>query len=180
MSSTITIPSQDIVIEAKTAAAFTAAVVDIEALQVGTNVVNSTVAGGSSIVVSGATHNRKTILLDTAAGTAVTLPAATGAGYRWKFLTTTPTSAAGTVVITAGAATVFNGLLYGTRVDSGNAVLGFAANGSSNNVITLDHATKGGVSKGDWLEIEDIAAGIFSVKGQLSATGAAFATPFSG
>jgi hypothetical protein len=35
------------------------------------------------------------------------------------------------------------------------------------------------VSVGEWVELQDIAANTWFVRGMLSSTGAAFATPFS-
>ncbi len=76
------------------------------------------------------------------------------------------------------------GLINGSRIDSGNAVLGFAAVNSgtvatNSDTITLNRTTTGSVSPGEWVEIEDIAANTWEVSGMLSATGAAFATPFT-
>lgn len=135
------------------------------------------VAGGATITLTVAANNKQVIKLDTLAGTAVILPAATGAGGRFRFYV----SALATSVshkISAAGADVFIGILLGTRVDAGNAVLGFAA-AATDNTITLNRTTTGSVSKGEWVEVEDVAAGIWHVKGVLSATGAAFATPFS-
>jgi hypothetical protein len=35
------------------------------------------------------------------------------------------------------------------------------------------------VNVGEWIEVEDVATATWAVKGMLTATGAAFATPFS-
>jgi hypothetical protein len=76
------------------------------------------------------------------------------------------------------------GIINGSRVDSGNAVLGFAAANSgtvatNSDTITLNRTTTGSVSVGEWIDVEDVAANTWSVNGMLSATGAAFATPFT-
>ncbi len=73
---------------------------------------------------------------------------------------------------------VMEGLAFGSRIDSGNAVLGFATSATSD-TITLNRSTTGSVSIGEWVEIVDKATGVFHAKAFLTATGAAFATPFS-
>lgn len=136
------------------------------------------VAAGATKTLTVAANNKQTIKLDTAGGSAVTLPAATGSGARFKFLVTVLATSAAHVISAAAGADVMIGLLFGSRIDSGNAVLGFAAQ-STSNTITLNRTTTGSVSKGEWVSVEDVASGIWAVDGFLTATGAAFATPFS-
>lgn len=119
---------------------------------------------------------------DTAAGSIATLPAALGTGMRAFFYVSALATTNSHIVKTAPATDSFSGIVMGTRTDSGNAVLGFAAvvgSGSNSNTITLNRTTTGSVNKGEWIEVWDIASGIWQVRGMLSATGAAFATPFS-
>lgn len=140
-------------------------------------------AAGSTLTLD-ATHNRKIIKFDTLTGSVVTLPAASGSGLRYKFLVSVLATSNSHIVKVANAADFMVGIIMGTRVDLGNAVLGFAAANSgtvatNSDTITLNRTTTGSVSVGEWLELEDIAANTWSVMGMLSATGAAFATPFS-
>lgn len=136
-----------------------------------------TVAGGSSLTLTAATHHGKIILLDTAAGTTVTLPAATGSGARFRFVVSVLATSNSHKIQVVGNDTM-QGIILGSRVDSGNAVLGFAA-GATSDTITLNRTTTGSVSLGEWVEVVDIAADLWQVSGVLTATGAAFATPFS-
>lgn len=143
----------------------------------------STMEGAGATKTLGATDNGKVIQLDTAAGSVVTLPAASGSGARYRFYVKTLATSNSHIVYTAsangiGGSDVFEGLIPGSRIDSGDAVLGFAA-ASTSNTITLNRTTTGSVSLGEWLEVEDVATNVWQVKGFLSATGAAFATPFS-
>lgn len=138
----------------------------------------SVTAGGSTLALSNATHGGKTVKLDTLAGTTVTLPQATGSGNKFKFVVSVLATSNNHIVKVGNATDVMVGLAFGTRVDSGNAVLGFATSATSD-TITLNRTTTGSVSLGEWIEVVDMAAGVFSVKAFLSATGAAFATPFS-
>lgn len=136
------------------------------------------VAGGAALTLTRESHGGKTILWDTAAGTTITLPAALGTGAVFRCLVSVLATSNSHIVKVANATDVFRGLILGSRVDSGNAVLGFATAADSD-TITLNRTTTGSVSLGEWVEIEDFAAGFFLVRGVLSATGAAFATPFS-
>lgn len=139
--------------------------------------------GASGFLAAGATRslgpldNDKTTRLDTLAGSIVTLPA-TKAGLRYRFVVTLLATSNSHIVKVANAVDVMRGIVLGSRIDSGNAVLGFAAAVDSD-TVTLNRTTTGSVSLGEWLEFECTAAGIWHVKGVLSATGAAFATPFS-
>lgn len=135
-------------------------------------------AAGATKVLTAATMNGKVVKLDTAGGSVVTLPAAKGSGAKCRFLVTVLATSASHKVQVANSSDTMIGLIEGTRVDSGNAVLGFAAQAASD-TITLNRSTTGSVSLGEWIEVEDVATNLWAVKGVLSATGAAFATPFS-
>lgn len=135
------------------------------------------VAAGATKTLTVAANNKQVIKLDTLAGSAVTLPAATGSGARFRFLVTVLATSNNHVVSAVGS-DVMIGMLFGARIDSGNAVLGFAAQ-STSNTITLNRTTTGSVTLGEWFDVEDVAAAKWEVQGFLTATGAAFATPFS-
>lgn len=135
-------------------------------------------AAGSTRSLNGLDDNGKVIKLDTLTGSVVTLPAALGRGVRYRFLVTLLATSNSHIVKVANATDVMIGLMKGARIDSGNAVLGFAT-ASTSDTITLNRTTTGSVSLGEWFDLEDILAGFWSVRGMLSATGAAFATPFS-
>lgn len=136
------------------------------------------VAAGATLSLTVAAHNGKTILLDTAAGSVVTLPAATGSMAMFRFVVSVLATSNSHIVKVANASDTMQGIIDGTRVDSGNAELGFAAQASSD-TITLNRTTTGSVTLGEYFEVQDIAVNKWQVNGKLSATGAAFATPFS-
>jgi hypothetical protein len=126
----------------------------------------------------------QTILLNALAGLTATLPAATGSGIRYRFLVSVLATSNSYIIQVASATDFFIGMIYGERVDSGNATLGFAAANSgtvatNSDTITLNRTTTGSVSVGEWVEVQDVATATWFVRGLLSATGAAFATPFS-
>lgn len=120
----------------------------------------------------------KLVKLDALAGSIVTLPPALGSLRRFDFVVSVLATSNSHIVKVANAVDVMTGLILGSRIDAGNAVLGFAAQATSD-TITLNRTTTGSVTLGEWLELIDIAAGVWHVRGLLSATGAAFATPFS-
>lgn len=136
------------------------------------------IAAGATLALTEATHDGRTILLNALAGSVVTLPAATGSMAKFGFLVSVLATSNSHIVKVANASDTMIGLISGTRVDSGNAVLGFAAQATSD-TITLNRTTTGSVSPGEYFEVQDIAVNLWEVKGMLSATGAAFATPFS-
>lgn len=112
------------------------------------------------------------------AGTTFVLPAALGTGMRALFYVAVLATSNSHIVKTSPSTDIFQGIIMGTRTDSGNAVLGFAG-ASNSNTITLNRSTTGSVNIGEWVEVMDVASGTWLVRGMLSATGAAFATPFS-
>jgi hypothetical protein len=141
-------------------------------------------AAGATIALTASANGGQTVKLDTAAGSVVTLPPATGSGARFKFLVTLLATSASHKIQVANAQDFMVGLILGARTDSGNAVLGFAAANSgtvatNSDTITLNRTTTGSVNIGEWIEVEDVAANTWAVSGVLSATGAAFATPFT-
>jgi len=139
---------------------------------------SSSVPAGSALTLNAATYGGKTIQLNTATGSTVTLPASTGSGIVYRFYVSVKATSNNHIVKVANSSDIMVGVVTGTRVDSGNAVLGFATAADSD-TITLNRTTTGSVSVGEWLEIRDVATNVWHVSGVLSATGAAFATPFS-
>lgn len=134
-------------------------------------------AGGANLTVTQALHDGKTILLDQATGTAVTLPAMSGSGARYRFVVTVAKSG-GSDVITATGAHLFGGVVQNTDTGaSGLFGVAMATNAAGSTTITLNGSTTGG-RKGDWFEIEDVASNIGIVRGFLNASGTE-ATPFA-
>lgn len=133
-----------------------------------------------TLVASGAldlaTHGDKTLLLGEVGGDALlalTLPAATGTGTRFKLIVSVVNTSSYTIA-RAGSDTI-RGVLMGTA-DSGDTVVGYESGAAA--LITLNGSTKGGAAIGDWVELEDILTGVWSVRGQLTQSGSE-ASPFS-
>lgn len=135
------------------------------------------VAAGSSLTLTVDEHSGKTILLDTAAGSTVTLPAATGSGTVFRFRVSVLATSNDHIVQAASADDAMQGYLLLMDDTSDNAVAFFAVSGTSD-TITLNRSTKGSVTLGEYFELEDVAEGLWHVRGVLSCTGTP-ASPFS-
>lgn len=133
---------------------------------------------GSTLAMSRILHRGKTILLDQLAGSVVTLPKASGSGAKYRFLVHVLATSNSHQIKVGNTTDIIRGVV--SVLDSDLATVNnfaFFANGTTDDTITLDRVNTGSVKLGEWLEIEDVAAGVYAVKGQLS--GAAPATPFS-
>lgn len=122
--------------------------------------------------------------LSSLTGLTATLPAATGGGDVYRFHVALLATSSSYVIQVANAADFFIGEIMGSRTDSGNAVLGFCAANSgtvatNSDTITLNRTTTGSVNVGEWIEVHDVLVNTWRVRGMVTATGAAFATPFS-
>lgn len=140
------------------------------------------VAAGSAITLSKAAHDGKTIALDTLTGSTVTLPAATGSMAKFKFLVTIVPTSNSHVVKVANASDFMIGTIAGVSDDPATVKGWIAANSgtvsTNSDTVTLNRSTTGGVSKGEWIEVQDIGANTWSITGMISQTGTE-ATPFS-
>lgn len=135
------------------------------------------VAAGATLTVTTALHDNKTILLDTLAGSVCTLPAASGSGARFKFVVKAKATSNSHKIQVANSSDIIQGIISTIDTDTAGTVTGWAA-GASDDTITLNRSTTGSAAIGEWVELEDIAANTWAVRGQLSNTGSG-ATPFS-
>jgi hypothetical protein len=78
---------------------------------------------------------------------------------------------------TSGSSDVYVGTVISVDSDSSGAVVGFTANGSSNDFINLNGTTTGGVA-GTWIQIVAVAANKYMVTGNVIGSGTV-ATPFA-
>lgn len=135
------------------------------------------VSAGSTLTLVEATHQGKLIKLDTATGSVVTLPAATGSGAIYRFAVTVLATSNSHKIQVANSTDVLRGFMLNTDSDTSDAFTGFNTT-STSDTITLNRSTTGSVYIGEHIEIQDIKAGFFSVRGWFAATGSP-ATPFS-
>lgn len=136
------------------------------------------VAAGSALTVTEALHDGKTVLLDTAAGSTITLPAATGSGMKLRFVVSVkPTSNQHRLNVVGNDQ--FEGQINLLDMD-GSAQASFAAlDGADNDRIDMNGTTKGG-QIGDWIELQDTLADKWTVIGfGVVPAGSNPATPFA-
>lgn len=148
------------------------------AADVSTRIVSVTT---STLAVTEALHDGKTLVCARAAGIAFELPAATGSGARFRIVVGTAFTGDATIKVNAAPGTdTMVGLVLG--LDGDGAPANAWTVGGTNDTITMDgsatpNMTQGGFA-GDMYEIEDIAAGLWQVNGFVKQTGTE-ATPMS-
>jgi hypothetical protein len=147
------------------------------ATDVSTRIVTLVASGAISL----ATHEGKTLLLGEVGGNALaafTLPAATGSGAKYLFRVSVVNTSSYT--ITTNTTDVFNGTVLNHDIDITDGTLLHAFPATTQTIITLNGTTTGGAMIGDWIEIEDVLAGAWFVRGVVSAAaGSNPATCFS-
>lgn len=153
-----------------TAISSTATEID-RACDVSARVVNVT---GSSVALTEAAHDGKVITLNRAAGIAVTLPAATGSGAKFKIIVGTTFTGAATIKVVGDDIMVGTAILF---ADGGDTSVAFATAATSDTITFAADNTTGGIA-GAFVELIDIAANTWFVQMVSDAAGSE-ATPFS-
>lgn len=129
---------------------------------------NVTAAGGTETLTSA--DCGQTILLDTAAGSVVTLPAATGSGCWFRFLVTVTNTSNDHSVIVVGNDEFVGGLVsIGTTADNADAFT--AADAGDVDAIQMNGSTEGGLL-GTFIVVQDIAADTWGLSGTVISTDA--------
>ena len=134
-------------------------------------------SGAGPLQISKALHDGNVVRFNSLTGCTVTLPAATGSGARYRFVITVVPTSNSLIIKVNNTTDIFNGIVF-QLADDAAALAGFAANGTTDDTITLNRTTTGATAKGEFIEVEDIAPGVYHVSGSTKPTGAE-ATPFS-
>lgn len=134
------------------------------------------VAAGGTLTMTEGTHEGKTICLDTAAGSVVTLPTSTGGGAVYRFLVTVTATSNSHIIKVGNATDEMRGFVVQDSDTATAPNIWWAAD--NDDTITLNRTTTGLAAQGECFEIVDATAGHFFVKGYSQASGAE-ATPFS-
>lgn len=135
----------------------------------------------ASLSITEALHEGKTCVLREAGGNALvtcTMPAATGGGGRYRFVVDEVNTSNYVIKSVAGADIMRGTLIGASTTDSATDAARTWTAGATDDTITLNGTTTGGVTRGDWIELEDIAADGWAVRGVITQSGAE-ATPFS-
>src|SRR5579872_395434 len=138
------------------------------------------VPAGATLAITQALHDGKVILLNQLAGCVCTLPPATGSGMRVKFLQSVVPTSNANIIQVANSSDTLAGVIMTESDDSPPTMKGFTASGTGgggSDTITLNRTTTGGTAIGEWIEVIDIAANLWSVTGVTASTGTE-ATPF--
>lgn len=141
---------------------------------VSTRIVDCTAA---SLALTVADHDGKTVTLNRATGVAITLPDSTAAatlGAKFRLFVGTTVTTTDVITITRDGSATFFGQIY-QLADGGATLAAYELPGST--VITLGTSsnTTGG-TKGDTIEIQCVASGVWHVIGHTTAAGSE-ATP---
>lgn len=129
----------------------------------------------STLAVEANAYGGVPIVLDRAAGIAVTLPAATGSGVVFEFFLKTSVTSNSTTIKVANANDVMTGQAVMGQ-DAGDTVVHFATAASSD-TVTWNGTTMGGLT-GARCKLIDIAANLWHVEVISDASGTE-ASPFS-
>ena len=134
------------------------------------------VAGGSSLILTATAHGGKTIALDTAAGTTISLPTSSGSGTVYKFLVTVTATSNSHIIKVGNATDEFRGFVIQDASEATAPNIWWAAD--NDDTITLNRTDTGLAAQGEYFEIVDAVSGHYYVRGYSQASGTE-ATPFS-
>lgn len=146
----------------------------LRAVDVSTRIVNAT---ASTLTVTEAAHCNKTIVLDRAAGIAVTLPAA-AAGLKFRFIVKTTFTGAASIKSVSGADVMVGYALMGNDLDNTTVRWPVVAGDTADTIDLLGTGNSTGGMAGQEIEIEGLAANLWFVKIVGDAAGTE-ATPFT-
>ena len=116
------------------------------------------------------------VTVNSAAGLTLTLPASTGSGYNFKIILGTTVTSNNVIISRNVTGDKMVGMATQAGAASGAAPLTWKP-GATDNTITLNGTTKGGIL-GDMIMLTDISAGVWAVQVLGQASGAQV-TPFS-
>lgn len=129
----------------------------------------------ATLTVTPEAHSGRTVVLNRAAGQAITLPVATGSGNFYRFFVATSITSNDTTIKVATAAGTMAGVaIVANDTDASASIFETA---SDSDTITFNGNTTGGL-RGATVELQDVAANLWSVRIVGAATGSE-ATPFS-
>lgn len=135
---------------------------------------------GTALSVTEALHDGKTIVMAETGGDAAatyTLPAATGSGARFRFVVGVVNTSNYVIAVADATDIMFGNIVTNSTGDTPDLAQPWPTAADSD-TITLNGTTTGGVAKGDFVELEDIAANTWAVFGHTTSSGTE-ATPFS-
>lgn len=155
-------------------ASITAGAVTTGVLPVG----SAPVAVGTSLTLTKLAHDGLTVVFDDAAGSTITLPAATGSGAKFRCVVSVLATSNSHILQCVGT-DMMQGACGIVDVDTADATIQFAAEAADAfDTVTMNRTTSGLAAIGDWVEVEDVVSGVWAVRGVIRASGVVV-TPFS-
>jgi hypothetical protein len=142
-----------------------------------TDILPRTFNAGATLTVVPEVHQGATIYLNTATGSTVTLPAATGSGSEYTFMVSALATSNNHTVKVANADDTMAGMAITVDSDTAGTVTAWVTAADSD-TITLNRGTTGSVTIGEYIRVKDVAATKWAVACYLTNTGNG-ATPFS-
>lgn len=134
------------------------------------------VVAGATETAAPTTHDSRIILLDTLAGSVVTLPAATGSGAVYRCIVSVVATSNSHIIKVTGDDVMY-GAIWLADADTAGTTTAFVTAADSD-TVTLNRTTTGSVTIGEWVEFVDVAADKWAVRGCLTNSGNG-GTPFS-
>jgi hypothetical protein len=120
-------------------------------------------------------HDGKNLILNSLTGHTVTLPPAVGSGCRFRIYETVAPTSGSTIIKVAPGSDVMVGAANITVAAGTDTAFPTVA---TSDTVTLNRTGSGGATNGEYIELVDIATGIWSVFAVLNGSGAG-TTPFS-
>lgn len=131
----------------------------------------------SSTSITSALHEGRTLVLNgTGSALTQTLPAATGSGDRYLFIVGAVNTSNHLIKVT-GDDVMFGNIITNSTTDTPDLAQPWPTAADSD-TVTLNGTTTGGQAIGDWVEVIDIAADKWMIRGVTTTSGTE-ATPFS-
>lgn len=129
----------------------------------------------STLTLTKEAHSGTTITVNRAAGSTLTLPASTGDGSIFEIVVGTTVTSNSLIVQVANSSDIMAGVAW--QAADGGSTSNAWETGASDDTITMDGSTKGGI-KGDRIVLKDVSANLWTVSIFGAATGTE-ASPFS-
>lgn len=129
----------------------------------------------STFTLTKEAHSGTVITVNRAAGSTLTLPASSGDGSIFEIFVGTTITSNSLIVQVANSSDIMSGVAW--QAADGGSTSNAWETGASDDTITMDGSTKGGI-KGDRIVLKDVSANVWAVSIFGSATGTE-ASPFS-
>lgn len=134
-------------------------------------------AAGATKTLTSAQSGTTTVL-GTASGSTVTLPASTGSGNSYRFVTTVTTTSAANKILAASSSDNLIGFLTGENAGTAKCFTSASSTGNHSLQMPFTGSQPSGGFQGDWFLFIDVAANTWEVSGCYQA-GTTPTTPFN-